>query len=172
MIELKKKIEKVKKEFKGAEITDFSYTLKNVDLPLKQIQNLLKNLKNLTLEEITMELFYVTKKLKAVPMLIHKSKCPHRKKFIKNVRNVNSGPGKFPVKCATRLLKVLKYIASMNKELGLTGYDNSKLLILKEAYATKGSNIKSAFYRAFGRMSLKRKQKVHLTLKVARVKVL
>jgi len=171
IIKLEDTINKIKKDHVISEIGEFKYTLKNKDIPLKKVQNLLRNLVNLSLYDIQEQLFLIIKKMKAAPMVIHKSKCPHRKKFIKNKYNITGGPGKFPVKCSIILLGIIKYIISMNKSLGLSGNQNAKLLILKEAFATKGTCIQSGFYKAFGNMTLKRRQKAHITFNVVTLKI-
>ncbi|NPA76093.1 MAG: 50S ribosomal protein L22 [Euryarchaeota archaeon] len=122
---------------------------KNLPISLKDSVNLCRALKGMNLEAAKDYLEEVIKKKRAVPYFRYLDSVSHRRGL---------GPGKYPVKEAKYILKVLENAEANaeNKEL-----DTDNLYIMHIA-AHKGEIYKRYMPRAMGRSTEIRKEHVHI----------
>ena len=91
---------------------------------------------------------------KRVPVRVGQRKAGHKK-------GRGFGPGKYPVKAASKYLKLL-FDAVNNAEQHLSGTMEDFYIV--HVSAQKGTTIEGSFPRARGRTTPKRKERVHIEL--------
>lgn len=111
---------------------------KELRISPKDALEICRAIRGMKLAEAKKFLEEVKKRRRAVPYRKHKKKLAHK---------AGIGPGAYPVKAATEILKVLKNAEENAKYKGL---DEEKLVIV-HASAYKGITIPGIMPRAFGR---------------------
>jgi len=111
---------------------------KELRISPKDALEICRAIRGMKLAEAKRFLEEVKKRRRAVPYRKHKKKLAHK---------AGIGPGAYPVKAATEILKVLKNAEENAKYKGL---DEEKLVIV-HASAYKGITIPGIMPRAFGR---------------------
>ena len=122
---------------------------RNLPISLKDSVNLCRALKGMKLDDAKEYLEDIIKKRRAVPYFRYLDSISHRRGI---------GPGKYPVKEAKYILKVLENAEANaeNKDL-----DTDNLYIMHIA-AHKGQIYKRYMPRAFGRSTEIRRDRVHI----------
>ncbi len=122
---------------------------RNLPISLKDSVNLCRALKGMKLDDAKEYLEGIIKKKRAVPYFRYLDSISHRRGI---------GPGKYPVKEAKYILKVLENAEANaeNKDL-----DTDNLYIMHIA-AHKGQIYKRYMPRAFGRSTEIRRDRVHI----------
>ncbi len=122
---------------------------RNLPISLKDSVNLCRALKGMKLDDAKEYLEDIIKKKRAVPYFRYLDSISHRRGI---------GPGKYPVKEAKYILKVLENAEANaeNKDL-----DTDNLYIMHIA-AHKGQIYKRYMPRAFGRSTEIRRDRVHI----------
>ncbi len=122
---------------------------RNLPLSLKDSVNLCRALKGMKLDDAKDYLEEVIKKKKAVPYFRYLDSISHRK---------GMGPGRYPVKEAKYILKVLENAEANAEDKEL---DTDSLYIMHIA-AHKGEVYKRYMPRAMGRSTEIRRDRVHI----------
>ncbi len=127
---------------------------RDLDVSFKKSVEVCNAIRGMNVEKAKLLLEKVIKKEIPIPFKKFKRNVGHRKQL--------NGwkQGKYPVKAARYILKVIENAESNAEELGL---DIDRLWI-KHACAQKGPKLRRIFYRAMGRSTPKIKQLVHVEI--------
>ncbi len=129
---------------------------REVRISPKHAYEVAKTIKGMKLEEARKLLEDVVDKKVPIPMKRYKRDVGHRK---------GMGPGRFPVKCASEFLKLLKNAESNAKYKGL----NPEKMRIIHVCAKEGRTIYGIFPRARGRATPKRRESVHIEVIIGEV---
>lgn len=124
---------------------------RDLRISYKDTVEILNAIRGLKLDEAKKLLEDVIKMRRPIPYRVHNGKVGHKR---------GMGPGRYPVKAAKAVLKVLLN-AEANAEY--KGLDTSKLWVVHAA-AHKGMKIRSYMPRAFGRATPWFEQLVHVEI--------
>ncbi len=125
---------------------------RDLDISFKAAYEICKAIRGMMLDKAIDLLEDVIALKKPIPFTRYNKKVPHRK-------GLRKWPaGRYPVKAAKHILKILESVRANAEEKGL---DVDRLKIIHAA-AHKSIKLKRFFPRAFGRTSPKVKQLVHV----------
>ena len=127
---------------------------RDLDISHKHAREILKELKGKYIEEAKEYLEEVIKMKRSVPFKKHNKKGAHRSDL------VGWHTGRYPVKAARVILKVLENLENNAAEKAL----DIKSCKIVHAAAHKGRKIQKIFYRAFGRSSPRINTLTHVEL--------
>jgi len=146
-------------------VPEFGYSIKGLDpdksvlasgrdlnISFKETVELCRYIKGKKLEEAKKILEEVIEMKRAIPYKRFNKKVPHHK------YDNTSGPSRYPVKAAKKLLNILE---SLEANAEYKGLDISKIRLIHLA-AQKGMKIKKYIPRAFGRSTPYFKELVHI----------
>ncbi|MHA1396637.1 MAG: 50S ribosomal protein L22 [Candidatus Heimdallarchaeaceae archaeon] len=127
---------------------------RDIDISRKAAREICKAIKGMTIHKCIEYLEAVIDKKVAVPYKRHKRAVGHKSNVI------GWGAGRYPVKAAKEILKVVKNLEN-NAENNQLQLDKCKII---HAVTLQGSRQKGIFYRAHGSSSPKVRQFVHVEL--------
>jgi len=127
---------------------------RDIDISIKAAREVCKAIKGMTIHKCIDFLEAVIDKKEVVPFRRHKKKVGHKSSL------VGFPAGRYPVKAASEILKVVRNLENNaeNKQLQV-----DKCVIIHAA-ALKGTRQRGIFYRAHGSSSPKIRQFVHIEL--------